>query len=93
MTGTETLDPIRITSDRMSNFDENLLAFYVFLADLIECRTAVEAIDLKATLQQIWFTQLFVLVHKYSRNIEKSRFRGQKFGERDFLAKSRCPCI
>ena len=60
MTVTETLDPIRITSDRMSNFDENLLAFYVFLADLIEYRTtAVEAIDLKATLQQIWVTQLF----------------------------------
>ena len=49
MTVTETLDPIRITSDRMSNFDENLLAFYVFLADLIGYRTAVEAFDLNQT--------------------------------------------
>ena len=42
----------------MSYFDENLLPFYVFLADSIEYRTAVEAFDLKATLQQIWVTQL-----------------------------------
>ena len=62
ITVTETLDPNRRTSDRMSYFDENLLPFYVFLADLTEYRTAVEAFDLKATLQQIWVTQCTIFL-------------------------------